>query len=111
MSPSGASQHKAEGVHATRSGAAWLVPSLMTHKRDGECTKAAPREAQHTWKTAGTDSKGVEIMKAALGTSEPVHAGKGDRTIMVWRGPGMQGDGSGILGARAAQLGREARQI
>lgn len=46
LSPSGASQHKAEGTHATRNVAAQLVPSFMTQKRDEERTKAAPREAQ-----------------------------------------------------------------
>lgn len=46
LSPSGASQEKAEGACASRNGAAQLVLSFVTQKRDGECTKAGPREAQ-----------------------------------------------------------------
>lgn len=99
MSPSGASQQKAEGACATRNGAAQPGLSFVTQKRDGECAKAAPREAQHTWETPGKDWAGVGTMRAALGPSEPVLAGEGDAAISVWRGPGMQGQGrTGWLG-------------
>lgn len=93
MSPSGTSQHKAEGTSATRNVAAELVPSFMTQKRDGESTKAAPREAQHAAHMENP-RKGVGRGGNDEDMPEPVCAGRRDATIMLWRGPEMQGHGN-----------------